>query len=237
MKKKLPLSIIKNFQPKNKKHLNLVKPEEGGDNFILQFLDIDSESDFYFKIISFDKKEGKYHIEFSPINSENIGLQKRLLSIGELNKRFDSWLNIIEEYNNTETILDDPILKGFQEEYYSYFEILEDEDAETKPLSPDQILAIDNYMTYIETNIGEFVTQSNSKDIDEIKGDINQLKLELTQKPKKWVVEKTCMILAKITKQGPQFAKLIIDFMKEGKKELIKQGVKLLIQGGESLIS
>lgn len=140
---------------------------------------------------------------------------------------------MLSDFNETETIFDDPIWKGFQDEYYASFEII-DEDASTKPLSSKQILLLDEHLTEIENRIGEFATDSNKEAIKEIKSDINELKSDLTKKPKKWGIQKLSIVWGKITKQETKFIK---EFLNEGEKEIIKQGIKLIMQGGENLLS
>jgi hypothetical protein len=232
MKKKLPLNIIKNFQPKENEKIFLIRPEEG-QGFLLHFSDIDPESEFYFRIVQFNEKDNKFLIEHSPTNSNSNAVSKAWFAVGDLNNRFDAWLKLLSEFNETETIFDDPILKGFQEEYYTSFEIVDDE-ATTKPLTSKQILLLDEHLTDIENKIDEFVNDTNKESIEDIKEDITELKSELTKKPRKWIIQKLSLVWGKITKQGTPFIK---EFLNEGKKEAIKQGVKFLIEGGMNLIN
>lgn len=232
MKKKLPLNIIKNFQPKENQDIYLVRPESG-EGFLLHFSDIDPESEFYFRIIRFDEKANKFLIEHSPSSSNSNASNQAWFSVGDLNNRFDAWLKLLSDFNETETIFDDPILKGFQDEYYASFEVV-DENASTEPLTSNQILLLDEHLTEIENRIDEFVTDSNKEAIDEIKSDIVELKSDLTKKPKKWAIQKLSIVWGKLTKQGTKFIK---EFLNEGKKEIIKQGIKLIVQGGENLLN
>jgi hypothetical protein len=232
MKKKLPLSIIKNFQPKENESIYLIRPEEG-DGFLLHFSDVDTESEFYFRIIRFDEKNNKFLIEHVPTNSNSNAKSSAWFGVGDLNNRFDSWLKIISEFNETETIFDDPILKGFQDEYYSEFEIL-DKDASTTPLKSKQIMLLDEHLSEIEKRIDKFETDDNRESIIDIKAEISELKSELTKKPKKWIVQKLSLIWGKITKQGTELMK---EFLTEGKKQAIKQGIRLIIESGENLLN
>jgi hypothetical protein len=232
MKKKLPLNIIKNFQPKENKNIFLVRPEEG-EGFLLHFSDVDSESEFYFRIIQFKDSNNTFLIEYSPASANSNAKYSNWFAVGDVNNRFDAWLKLLSDFNETETIFDDPITKGFQEEYFNFFEIV-DEDAESKPLKSKQILILDEHLLGIEEKIDDFITEKNKEAVKEIKKDVAELREELTKKPKKWVIKKLSFIWAKMTKQG---TKLLKEFLNEGRKEAIKQGIKLFIEQGGNLLN
>jgi len=133
---------------------------------------------------------------------------------------------LLNEFDNTDSFFDDPILNSFRDQYYAEFEILE-EDADIKPLNTNQILFLDSHLEDIEKKLDKYKSDKNSDDIEEIKGDIKILRENLTTKSKKWVIENLSKVWAKITKQGTTLLK---EFLSESKREMIKQGVKGVIE-------
>ncbi|MEC8682838.1 MAG: hypothetical protein VXX80_04075, partial [Bacteroidota bacterium] len=122
---------------------------------------------------------------------------------------------------------DDPIINSFKEEYYAEFEIINEDDADIRPLNTRQIILLDNHLEDVDKRLEKFINEKNSEDIQEIKEDIVELRDNLTKKPKKWVIKNLSKIWAKIAKQGTKFIK---EFLSESKKEMIKQSIKGLIE-------
>ena len=225
MKKKLPLNIIKGFQPKENENIYLVKPESG-TGFIMNFLDKDPESDFYFRIEKFEPKNNQFLVDFKPSTANTISNSRTWHTIDGVNKKFKDWTNLINEYNSTETIFDDPIILGFAEDYLNEIKIIEP-DAEYKPFNPRQLLLLDEHLEKIESGISKYKTDSNAIIIDEIISETRELRDNLTKKPKNQILRKMTLIWAKISKQG---LPLIKEFISEGVKEAIKIGIKALIE-------
>jgi len=227
-KKDLPLIILKSLQPfvnLRGEKFETVDPKE----FLLKVIDQEFDSKFHFIIEEYKKANtGKFQflMSKSPINQNDHGIQRNWVDISQLQPQFDSWLKLLDEYDNTPSFFDDPILNSFQEEYFAEFEIIDDE-AETKPLNTKQILLLDSHLEEVEKRLDKFITDKNRDDIQEIKDDISELKENLTNKSKKWVIKNLSRIWAKISKQGTKFIK---EFLSESKKEAIKQGVKGLIE-------
>lgn len=224
-KKDLPIVILKALEP----YVNLKGDKfeviEPKDN-LLKVIDKDSDSNFYFTIEKYEKRNNSTNFQFlmkcSPKSTIDNGNYHTWVDIGSLSSQFNAWLKLLDEYESVNSFFDDPITKSFKEEFYAEFEII-DEDAETNPLNTKQILLIDNYLESIDTKLLEFRTEQNAQDIEEIKDDILTLRENLTNKSKKWVVTKLASIWAKIAKQGTKFMK---EFLSESKKEIIKQSVK-----------
>jgi hypothetical protein len=227
-KKDLPLIILKSLQS----FVNLrgdkfetVEPKE----FLLKVIDQESGSNFHFIIEEYKKANtGKFQflMSRSPINQNDHGIQRTWVDIAQLQPQFDTWLKLLDEYDDTPSFFDDPIISSFQEEYYAEFEIL-NEESETKPLSTKQILLLDSHLEELGRRLDKFKTEKNQGDIEGIKEDISELRENLTSKSKKWVIKSLSKIWAKIAKQGTKFIK---EFLSESKKEAIKQGVKALIE-------
>lgn len=227
-KKDLPLAILKALEPyvglKGDK-FEVIEPKEN----LLKVIDKDVDSDFHFTIEKYQKASNSNTFQFlmtrSPKNSNDNGSYQTWVEVSGLGGQFDAWLKLLNEYETVNSFFDDPITKSFKEEFYSEFEIIDD-DADTNPLNTKQILLLDSYLETVENKLTEFTNETNSQDIQEIKEEILLLRENLTKKSKKWVVSKLTTIWAIIAKQGTKFIK---EFLSESKKEIIKQGVKGLI--------
>lgn len=226
-KKDLPLIILKSLEPfvnlKGDK-FEVVDPREK----LLKVIDKDSDSSFHFTIEKYQKdNSGKFQFLMNrvPKNVNDNGLYQTWVEISRLAEQFEAWVKLIDEYETTNSFFDDPIAKSFKEEFYAEFEIIE-EEAENKPLKTNQILLLDTYLENVESKLTELTTVQNSSEILEIQADIVLLRENLTIKSKKWVVNKLASIWGKIAKRGTKFIK---EFLTESKKEVIKQGIKGLI--------
>lgn len=226
MKKKLPLKVLKileKFVTLQGNSFSIIEP----DSFLLKVIDSDPNSDFYFNVEKYKSEKGlKLLISRKPVNDSTTDGDQVWIGIENLGEVFDKWLALLNEYERVKSFFDDPILNSFFEDYYSEFELLED-DVEIKPFSPKQILLLDEHLDYIESRIENHQTDANKERIQTIKKDIIELRDNLTTKPKAWVLKKFSMIFAKLTKEGTKFMK---EFISEAKKEVIKQGIKAIIE-------
>lgn len=232
MKKKIPLQILEILEPfvlSNSSLFESIDPKE----CLLKFKDKDAQSDFFFNVEQYKiGNELQLLIDRKPSSNLSIENKRDWIDSKHLEIFFARWVEILEKYSNVKTVFDDPIIEAFANEYYTEFEIIED-DAETKPFSTRQILLLDEHLENIETEIEKYQTEENKKEIQEIKDEVVKLRSNLTTKSKKWIIQNLSKTWAKITKQGPKFIK---EFLSEGKKEAIKVGVKMLIEGGIDLL-
>lgn len=227
-KKDLPLAILKALEP----YVNLRGEKfdviESKEN-LLNVIDKDINSGFHFTIAKYEKSSNTntYRLLISrrPSSEHDNGSYSAWIEISGLTKQFDYWLKLLNDFENSKSFFDDPITTAYKEEFYSEFEIIDD-DAGTNPLNTKQILLLDSYLETVENKLTEFTNETNTQDIQEIKEEILLLRENLTKKSKKWVVSKLTTIWAIIAKQGTKFIK---EFLSESKKEIIKQGVKGLI--------
>ena len=90
-----------------------------------------------------------------PKSEDNQQEYRTWKPITDLEKEFSIWLNLLNQYKSINSFYDDSIVKAFSDEYFTYFEII-DEDAETAPFSTQQILALDEHLAYIEDNIDKY---------------------------------------------------------------------------------
>jgi phenylpyruvate tautomerase PptA (4-oxalocrotonate tautomerase family) len=227
-KKDLPLVILKSLHPfvnLRGEKFETIEPKEN----LLKVIDQDSESEFHFIIEEFKKTNNggfQFLMSRSPSNENENGIKRTWVDIAQLKPQFEIWLKLLDEYENIDSFFDDPIINSFKDEFYTEFEII-DEEADIKPLNTKQILSLDSYLEKVNNKLNKHITDENSDDIKEIQEQIETLKGNLTSESKKWVVKKLTTIWAKIAKQGTEYIK---EFLTESKKEMIKQGVKGLIE-------
>ncbi|MBV5283421.1 MAG: hypothetical protein JZU53_13430 [Paludibacter sp.] len=238
-KKDLPLSILKSLEPfvdlKGEK-FEVVDPKDN----LLKVIDKDPNSAFHFTIEKYQKSNNDpfiFLVKRTPKSIDEIGTDQNWFEASAINGQFNDWLILLNEYDTVKSFFDDPIIKSFQEEFYTEFELI-DVDVDRSPFKTSQILMLDSYLEAVDNRLNEFITENNSCEIADIKADINLLRNNLTSKSKKWVVKELTTIWAKIAKQGTIF---IREFLTESKKEIIKQGVKgileFVIENGANLLN
>lgn len=204
------------------------------EKFLLCITDKDENSDFFFNIEESKIENGlKLLIGWKPINKETILSKRAWIDCKELDQYFNSWILVLNGYKKVNSFFDDPILNSFAEDYYSEFEII-DENAEIQPFNTKQILLLDEHLEYIENNLEKFKTEKNAQQLNDIKNDIKELREKLTSKSKKWVIRNLSTVWAKITKQGTSFMK---EFLTEAKKTVIREGIKFVIEQGSNIIN
>jgi hypothetical protein len=233
MKKKIPLQVLETIEPyvnKNGKSFESINP----DSFLLKFVDKDDKSDFYFYVENYKMEQGfLLLVNYKPKSKQTTENLRTWIKADSLSAVFGSWIELLEGYEKVKTVFDDPILEAFADEYFTEFEVIDD-DAETKPFSTKQILFLDSHLENIEKKIDKYKTESNSFEIEQIKTDANELRNNLSRKSKKWVIKRLSKVWAQIAKQGP---KLIKEFLTETKKYVIKEGIKFIIEKGPDLIN
>lgn len=227
-KKDIPISIHKILEPFIAKIGSTIIIQKEPDSLI-NIIDKDQDSDFYFKIISYSYST--YSIEKKPTSKHNNGVSKNLIVDDSIVDALSEWISIIEIYETTPTYLDDPILKSFEEEFYADFEIL-DEDKD-KPLENEKILLLDEYLENLVKGLEVHKTEENKNKIQEIQENIILLQENLTNNTRQEIAEKVSKIFAKIKKLGTKYLK---EFITEGTKQLISKGVKFLIEHGPNII-
>lgn len=231
-KKQTPLTVLKALEPFiDKIGENYISVDS--EKNLIRFIDVDSESDFFFNIEQYDIKNGfKVLVEYKPHTEQNIEKHKTWVKGAEINTYFTKWVTLLKSYDKVKSPFDDPIIESFRDDYYTEFEIIDEE--KNRPLKPKQILLLDAYFEKIDKKIDKHITESNAEQIKEIKNDISELRENLSSKTKVWIANKVSWIWAKMTKLGP---KLMKDFVNEGNKQIVKESVTQLIEFGKNLLT
>ncbi|MGX5684526.1 hypothetical protein ACWKWW_08170 [Chryseobacterium cucumeris] len=234
-KKDLPLNVLHALSPfvKMKGKLFTVKddPEE---NYMIA-LDKDENSNFYYVIENYEYSGNEYvfNVTYSPADATSV--KPNSVRVGEkaLTTHFNKWIAFLEEYNSVSSFYDDPILESYEEEFFTNFEFI-DEEADIRPFKTTQILQLDYLLEQVSTRLIEMVDENNREEIESIITEITEVRENLPTRPQKWIAEHVSKIYAKIAKQGIKFMK---EFWTEGKKEIIKNIVKGLIEHGPDMFN
>lgn len=230
--KQTPLIVLKALEPYiNKVGENFISVDSEKD--LIRFSDVDTESDFRFYIKEYRVK-GQFQvlIEYTPHSELTTDKRELWIQGTEIGKYFNSWIKYLKMYDTVKSIFEDPIIESFRDDYYTEFEIVDEE--KDKPLKPKQILLLDDYFEKVTKKLDKHITESNSAEIDEIKNDITELRENLSSKTKLWIANKVSWIWAKMTKLGP---KLMKDFVNEGNKQIVKESVSQIIEFGKNLLT
>ncbi|MDR6545678.1 hypothetical protein J2810_001726 [Chryseobacterium rhizosphaerae] len=233
-KKNLPLSVLKALEPFVGLQGKLFTIEHPGNSLLL-VKDKDPNSKFYYSIERYQVRDEKvlYSIMFSPRNEKDVGAMSTTIGGDSLTTTFNSWVQSLENYSKVKSFFDDPILESYEEEFYTNFELV-DEDAETRPFRTTQILQLDYLLEQVSTRLIEMTDDNNREEVESIITDITEVRESLPTRSQKWIAEHVSKIFAKIAKQGVSFIK---EFWAEGKKEIIKNIVKGLVEAGTELIN
>lgn len=194
MKRKIPLKLLKVITPYLNNGIVLVKPTQD-DTVILNLLDNNKESKFYFKAIL--NQRGNYRIYFAPKSESSIQRYTAVFSsIESVIHRLKSWIELINEYNSIVTIYDDPIVTTYQKEYYSKLKFSDDK-SDIEPYNFEQQKYLSEYLDKVIENSEEYKNDENEDAILEIQSDAAELKEKITKYSKNKVINKLSFIWAK----------------------------------------
>ncbi len=229
-KKDLPLTLL---QALNRLNVQLSKLGVDNDDLIVKtfsekklvrFDDNDNTSNFKFELVKLELSSNTpvFSVDVSPSSqNSNNSLVKRL-NEKQVIAEFQQWISWLKVFDKSSLTPEEEFLKNYQEEFYTEFEII-DEDANTSTFSTEQQIFIDKYLNYMEVKL--LPESEHNEEINEIVEDIKILRSELGKSTKKKVVTKFSKIFAKLRKSS---IKLLGEFYQAGKKELFKR----LISGG-----
>lgn len=234
MKKKIPIAVWQKIQPLIEQYKQLFTPLKT-EKFAFHLIDIDKDSDFYFKC-QFQDTNGKFIINYKPVNSHYVLSQEENVDLDTLAKRISLWADILKSYTETSTFYDDPIIQQYEDEFFKDFEI-DEPDADNKPFDFTRQLYLDQYISNIKGLLNEYkeiATEEQLIEISSIESDCNNLRQEITIISKNEAVKRLSTIWAKGRKYSLE---LIKDMFKEFKKEAISWIAKKMFENPESLFN
>lgn len=221
-KKKLSIEVNKILDKVLKNYVGLftVKEVEGYEVYLN---DIDETSGFYFAFIkeTYDNKSHYINISWMPQSTCNKATSSTSFKIENFEITLLDWLENLRYYNQP-SILDDNILKCYQDEFYNEYKILDD-DADICPFSFDQQIRLLRFLDNVTKEIDQILDEKNKETIEEIKLKSRELKEILSTETKNGFMQKLGRIFAIARKAGFKTSNFIY---KEFIKEFIKEGVK-----------
>lgn len=230
-KKKMSVALNRVVEPLIKGNPNYIRIQKNAD-FLLYIIDADPDSDLYFGITK-ETLEGSGHIIHYKCKPQNeqvhiaVSISNKIDVFGE---HLKNWLSIIE-YFNQESVLDDPILAGYEREFFEDFKIIE-EDADYAPFNYSQQLLIDQFLSNISENIEEFRNENNADLIDEIIIDAQSIQASVTTEAKNPIMKRLSGLFAKARKAGLKVSNYLI---KEFVKEVCTKGADWLFNNSDKI--
>lgn len=214
-KKALTVDLKKVITPLIEKHKSLIRIKDKPE-YLLYLADSDPDSDFHFGITKETSESAGHfiHYAFQPHSSSNNSRYSSSSKLEQFIPLFNAWLSNIT-YHNESSILDDPILRGYQEEYFNDFKILDD-DSDLVAFTYDQQLLLDNFFEDVKNGIPEYSNDQNDAIIEEILEDVDRLQATLTTQSKNDFMRCLSKVFAKARKAGLKTSNYVI-------KEFLKQ--------------
>ncbi len=177
---------------------------------------------FFFKVVGFRKANtGFFQLNFErkPVEIENV--VSTWHPILDLDAQVEGWRNLVKRYEKVNPIFKDQIIEDRVNEFYSSFE-LTDEDAKST-LAIENILELDEYLDKTKDFLLLQKNEDNKVELGKIIENIDTLQSKLTSENKGEIAKAFSYVWARITKLGlPIYKKLKKELPSEIVKELIK---------------
>lgn len=210
--------LLKHMRMLYSQNSNLV---ENLENEQLFYMHDKTHSDFYFYISAHERdtveKKTTFGIYFAPQDSEYSNGTSVFCDIDQITEYFNNWISIIKEFNSVYFTEEQSFLKFYEEEFFSEFEIIE-EDASYNPFGNDQQIYLFRLLEHVSNELKSI--NSNEPIILEIISETNELKDNIQNLSKKDIVKRISSIFARIKKFS---LKLSIEIFDVAKKEIIKK--------------
>ena len=155
LKKRLSVDLAKIIEKPLRNFYDLFKIVENKDGFLLYLRDSDNNSDLYFGIIkeTCDSSGHNIHYSCKPFDNSLKGNHANFTKLNNFDTLLNRWLENIKFYEE-ESILNDPLLRGYQSEFYNDFKIVDD-DADLIGFNYSQQLQLEAFFENIVKNIDE----------------------------------------------------------------------------------
>jgi len=124
-KRHLPLAILKALEPFVDDKTNLFETVKTDEDYLVEAVDKKTDSDFFFYIKEYKKSNnGRSLIALigqRPTSDINPGFTSSWAETSTIESHFNSWLSLLQEYNEVKSFYDDPILDHYEEKYFTDF--------------------------------------------------------------------------------------------------------------------
>lgn len=210
MKGKVPLALLEELDPSKNaalRHVNAI--DEQGTILTLQGKGHTSQ--FYFKVLSSQNRKVNtggtlpyYTIEYRPRTKGDTDLYQRILPLEDVLKALSKWLEIIEGYFNTKTILDDALLESYADQFYSQFEGIDDTTGQAG-LSLEHQIKLNDYLTFVRGKVAALKEGRSAEDVaklEEIEADAEALQTNMTKENKGAIARRLSRLWAKAQRVG-----------------------------------
>jgi len=224
-KRKVPLAILEILQYKPDSKFYLVKVVEN-EKAIVHLADKIKGSLFYYKIIKSEHKNNvlHYNVERIPKGKDILTPSGAWVTIEDIPGDLKEWLDLIEHYENINTIFDNPILRANQERFIDKINLIDD-DASFTTFDLDQQLYLDSYLKSTYEDLEAIKTGRSDEEvlmIEELKKESIDIKQNLTKETKKEIVKKLAHFWGKIQILGLEvFKEIAVKAIKEITVKLI----------------
>jgi len=211
-KKKLPITILKSLEPfvnLSGEKFKIIEPKE----HLLHVADIDHTSDFYFKIEDYQKRQNSFQflMDKKPTSEHKNGNIRTWINIKNLESQFESWLQLLDQFENIDSFFDDPIVKSNAERFFQKFEIV-DENADIETFDLEQQLFLEEYLNNSKKKLEKLKknqTEDKVIEIEVLEKETEEIKSALTTESKKKIMIRLSKFWGRAQKTGLQVIKEI----------------------------
>lgn len=198
------------------------------ESILIRVIDSEPKSNFHFTVThgsirgQSTNMKNYFSISSSPGNDYSKAETQALYHIKGAEDFFHKWSNDIKEYNSI--ILDqDPILKAYEEEFYSEYKIL-DKDADVKPFSRQQQQQLHLFLGHMGSALQQ--KTDNDETIAPIITEVENIQKDMAVMSQNQTILRIAKTFAKIQIKGLDFFNDILSRIKEeGFKMIIKEGI------------
>jgi hypothetical protein len=223
LRKRFSVDLAKLLEQPLKDYYGIFKILDKKDNYLIYLKDIDDNSDMFFSIIK-ETNENQGHIVYyscKPFNNADKESHSNTVKIEHFIPVLTMWLENLKFYEQ-DSILNDPLLRGYQKEFYNDFKIA-DENADYEGFDYFQQQKLEAYFEKVEKGIDNFKDGKNVELIEELRSDIIGLQECVTTETKNGQMKKFSFLLAKARKGSIKICNFILkvffeDFIKDGAK-------------------
>ncbi len=220
---KLPLTVLRNvhellqeFEELYKLNTDIIFRNDEKHEDVLQFKNSYNKS-FEFIITNprLENRTVNYTCKLQPANELSFETQISHGDAKSIPIVFQRWIQIMRELDKYRTLLSEPFLKEYTDEFFTEFEFV-DEDDDADPYETKKQIALYNAIVDLELRLKN---QEQTEIVEEILKETSELKDNIQNISKGATKKRVAKIFAKIKKGG---IKLFKDVVEVGYKEIIK---------------
>ena len=219
------LSILSEFLDKQNELFYRI---ETSDECLIKYIDSDPTSSFFFSILNYTVDTGdniSLQLEYKPASDADVNLRSITVYSPSLIDHFNNWVGMLRKYNELRSPFDvNFIEQQYEDEFLQEFEIVnDDKDSDRNSYDLDTQKKIDRYLSDVLIKLDEVRNETNLKEIDSLKNEVEHLKNVQTKLTKKVFIQRFSKIAAKARKIGLEVLKWIAT---EALKEIAKEAIK-----------